>query len=169
MRYEEQGKENAPHADTSPLSVRGHTTRGGMLGALARLCAPLRPPVLLTQVRFAGKKAGGTGGVTRTSNPKYLGVKVLGDQPCQAGSIIVRQRGLKWVPGENVGRGRDDTLFALKSGYVEFQKVFFPKPRHYVHVREGDQAAMAARRSARLARRSESHARRKQTSWDLGS
>lgn len=106
--------------------------------------------------------------MTRSSNPKYLGVKVLGDQPCQAGSIIIRQRGLKWAPGENVGRGRDDTLFALTAGFVEFQKVTFPKPRHYVHVREGDREAMEARVAARKARRSDSYARRKQTTWDFG-
>jgi len=95
--------------------------------------APLAP---VGQVRHAGKKAGGTGGVTRSSNPKYLGVKVLGDQECKAGSVLVRQRGMRFVPGENVGRGRDDTLFALTAGFVEFQKVWFPKRRHFVHVRQ---------------------------------
>eukprot|EP00962_Isochrysis_galbana_P034310 scaffold11611_cov129-Isochrysis_galbana.AAC.4 len=139
-----------------------------MFASVARLAPALRPSALLSQVRFAGKKAGGTGGVTRSSNPKYLGVKVLGDQPCQAGGIIIRQRGLKWAPGENVGRGRDDTLFALTSGFVEFQKVTFPKPRHYVHVREGDREAMEARVAARTARRSDTYARRKQTTWDFG-
>lgn len=63
--------------------------------------------------RFASKKAGGTGGVTRTSNPKYLGVKIFGDQKAAAGNIILRQRGHRWVPGENVGIGRDHTLYAL--------------------------------------------------------
>lgn len=51
---------------------------------------------------------------------KRLGVKVFGDQKVQAGSIIVRQRGNSFFPGENVGQGRDFTLFALKEGKVFF-------------------------------------------------
>ena len=56
----------------------------------------------------------------RDSNPKYLGVKRFGGQVVSAGSIIVRQRGTRIHPGRNVGRGRDDTLFALSDGVVEF-------------------------------------------------
>ena len=58
----------------------------------------------------------------RDSNPKYLGVKAYDGQFLTAGSIIVRQRGTKIHPGKNVGRGRDDTLFALKDGKVKFIK-----------------------------------------------
>ena len=104
-------------------------------------------------VRFAGKKAGGTGGVTRSSNPKYLGIKILGDQAAAAGNIIIRQRGERWVPGENVGMGRDHTLFALKTGYVEFEKVTSPKKRHYVHVRIEDKKEHAVRMQERGERR----------------
>ncbi|MGN0832637.1 MAG: 50S ribosomal protein L27 [Kiritimatiellia bacterium] len=58
----------------------------------------------------------------RDSNPQYLGVKAYDGQFLKTGSIIVRQRGTKFHPGKNVGRGRDDTLFALKDGRVKFIK-----------------------------------------------
>ena len=58
----------------------------------------------------------------RDSNPKRLGVKRYAGQAVTAGSILVRQRGTKFHPGANVGKGRDYTLFALKDGVVEFQK-----------------------------------------------
>ncbi|GAB3298792.1 50S ribosomal protein L27 [Parasphingorhabdus pacifica] len=56
----------------------------------------------------------------RDSNPKYLGVKRYGGQVVSAGEILIRQRGTSFHPGFNVGRGGDDTLFALASGSVEF-------------------------------------------------
>ena len=56
----------------------------------------------------------------RDSNPKYLGVKRFGGQTVNAGEILVRQRGTHFHPGLNVGRGGDDTLFALAAGTVEF-------------------------------------------------
>ncbi|RCW45052.1 LSU ribosomal protein L27P [Halopolyspora algeriensis] len=56
----------------------------------------------------------------RDSNPKFLGVKRFGGQVVNAGEILVRQRGTKFHPGGNVGRGKDDTLFALAAGEVEF-------------------------------------------------
>ena len=56
----------------------------------------------------------------RDSNPQYLGVKRFGGQVVKAGEIIVRQRGTHFHPGVNVGRGGDDTLFALSAGAVEF-------------------------------------------------
>eukprot|EP00308_Calcidiscus_leptoporus_P026748 CAMPEP_0119374050 /NCGR_PEP_ID=MMETSP1334-20130426/28615_1 /TAXON_ID=127549 /ORGANISM="Calcidiscus leptoporus, Strain RCC1130" /LENGTH=133 /DNA_ID=CAMNT_0007391995 /DNA_START=121 /DNA_END=522 /DNA_ORIENTATION=+ len=93
----------------------------------------------LVIMRHAGKKAGGTGGVTRTSNPKYLGIKVHGDQYANAGNIIMRQRGQRWSAGENVGMGRDHTLFALCNGFVEFQSVRLPKKKTFVHVRSHTQ------------------------------
>ena len=58
----------------------------------------------------------------RDSNPKYLGVKAYDGQLLKAGSIIVRQRGTKIHPGVNVGRGGDDTLFALVDGVVRFER-----------------------------------------------
>ena len=56
----------------------------------------------------------------RDSNPQYLGIKRFGGQEVNAGEILVRQRGTHFHPGENVGRGKDDTLFALAAGVVAF-------------------------------------------------
>ena len=58
----------------------------------------------------------------RDSNPQYLGVKRYAGQTVTAGSILVRQRGTKIHPGDNVGKGRDDTLFALVAGEVRFRE-----------------------------------------------
>jgi len=57
----------------------------------------------------------------RDSRPKYLGVKIAGGQSLKAGMIIIRQRGTKFLPGKNVGCGKDHTLFALKPGIVRFK------------------------------------------------
>ena len=67
------------------------------------------------------RKRGGSGAKNgRDSNPKYLGVKVYGGQTVKAGSILVRQRGTPIHPGDNVGRGKDDTLFATADGTVVY-------------------------------------------------
>ena len=67
------------------------------------------------------RKRGGSGAKNgRDSNPKYLGVKVYGGQAVKAGSILVRQRGTAIHPGDNVGRGKDDTLFATVDGTVVY-------------------------------------------------
>jgi len=70
---------------------------------------------------MAHKKGVGSSRNGRDSNPKYLGIKRYGGQYVTAGSILVRQRGTPFHPGRFVGRGRDDTLFALADGTVEFQ------------------------------------------------
>jgi large subunit ribosomal protein L27 len=69
---------------------------------------------------MAHKKSGGSAKNGRDSHSKRLGVKRFGGQFVRAGSIIVRQRGTPFKPGLNVGRGKDDTLFALTDGYVKF-------------------------------------------------
>jgi large subunit ribosomal protein L27 len=69
---------------------------------------------------MAHKKAGGSSKNGRDSHSKRLGVKRFGGQLVSAGSILVRQRGTRFHPGENVGRGGDDTLFAKITGYVAF-------------------------------------------------
>lgn len=71
---------------------------------------------------FAHKKGGGSSKNGRDSNPKYLGVKAHDGQFVTAGSIIVRQRGTRLHAGQNVGVGRDDTLFALVDGFVNFER-----------------------------------------------
>lgn len=69
---------------------------------------------------MAHKKSGGSSRNGRDSESKRLGVKKFGGEHVLAGNILVRQRGTKFHPGENVGRGGDDTLFALAAGSVEF-------------------------------------------------
>ena len=70
---------------------------------------------------MAHKKGQGSTKNGRDSNPQFRGVKLYGGQTAQTGSIIVRQCGTKFKPGFNVGRGKDDTLFAMADGTVEFQ------------------------------------------------
>jgi large subunit ribosomal protein L27 len=69
---------------------------------------------------MAHKKAGGSSRNGRDSESKRLGVKRYGGQFVVAGNIIVRQRGTEYHPGENVGMGKDHTLFALKDGTIQF-------------------------------------------------
>jgi large subunit ribosomal protein L27 len=70
---------------------------------------------------MAHKKGVGSSRNGRDSNPSHLGVKRYGGERVGAGSIIVRQRGTPFHPGHNVGRGRDDTLFATADGVVKFE------------------------------------------------
>lgn len=71
---------------------------------------------------MAHKKGVGSSSNGRESHSKRLGVKIFGGQKCIAGNIIIRQRGTVHYAGENVGMGKDHTLFALKDGIVEFKK-----------------------------------------------
>jgi large subunit ribosomal protein L27 len=70
---------------------------------------------------MAHKKGVGSSRNGRDSNPQFLGIRKFGGQQVAAGNIIVRQRGTKFHPGKNVGRGSDDTLFALIDGVVKFE------------------------------------------------
>ena len=72
---------------------------------------------------MAHKKGVGSSRNGRDSNPKRLGVKRFAGQRVRAGSILIRQRGTKFHPGANVGRGRDDTLFAKADGVVKFENL----------------------------------------------
>ncbi|HHS13566.1 MAG TPA: 50S ribosomal protein L27 [bacterium] len=71
---------------------------------------------------MAHKKGVGSSKNGRDSNAQRLGIKRYGGQTVKAGSILVRQHGTRFHPGQNVGRGGDDTLFALISGKVRFEK-----------------------------------------------
>jgi large subunit ribosomal protein L27 len=71
---------------------------------------------------MAHKKGASSSRNGRDSNAQYLGIKRFGGQTVNAGEILVRQRGTKFHPGANVGRGDDDTLFALVEGSVQFAK-----------------------------------------------
>ena len=88
---------------------------------------------------MAHKKAGGSSRNGRDSHSQRLGVKLFGGESALAGNIIVRQRGTTWHPGNNVGLGRDHTLFALVDGRVEFNTK--AKGRIYVSVNPMTEAA----------------------------
>jgi large subunit ribosomal protein L27 len=83
---------------------------------------------------MAHKKGGGSSRNGRDSNAQRLGVKRFGGELVTAGSIIVRQRGTRFAPGVNVGIGSDDTLFALKDGFVAFAK--YGKAKKVVSITE---------------------------------
>lgn len=82
---------------------------------------------------MAHKKAGGSTRNGRDSESKRLGVKLYGGQKARAGNILVRQRGTRFHPGDNVGCGKDHTLFALQDGTVEF-RTRGPLKRKYVNI-----------------------------------
>ena len=82
---------------------------------------------------MAHKKAAGSSRNGRDSVSKRLGVKRFGGEHVLAGNIIVRQRGTEFHPGENVGLGRDHTLFALVEGHVRF-RVGGPKNRRFISI-----------------------------------
>ena len=89
---------------------------------------------------MAHKKAGGSSRNGRDSQSKRLGVKVYGNQAITAGAIIVRQRGTQFHPGDNVGMGRDHTLFSLVNGTVQFD-IGGAKSRRIVRVQPETVAA----------------------------
>jgi len=88
---------------------------------------------------MAHKKGQSSSKNGRESNAQRLGVKRFGGESVRAGSILVRQRGTRFFPGDNVGIGKDDTLFALADGKVEFAS--FRGDRRQVHVRPNDGAS----------------------------
>ena len=88
---------------------------------------------------MAHKKAGGSSRNGRDSAGQRLGVKIFGGQKIVGGNVIVRQRGTKFFAGENVGMGKDHTLFALCDGQVAFREGF--KRRTYVSVITDSNAA----------------------------
>ena len=83
---------------------------------------------------MAHKKAGGSSRNGRDSAGRRLGVKKYGGELVNAGNIIVRQRGTRWFPGENVGMGKDHTIFAVKNGRVKFSKGL--KKRKFISVEQ---------------------------------
>lgn len=84
---------------------------------------------------MAHKKAGGSSRNGRDTAGRRLGVKLFGDQDAQPGAIIIRQRGTTYHPGDNVGMGRDHTIFATADGKVKFRE---NKKRTYVSVETAD-------------------------------
>ncbi len=82
---------------------------------------------------MATKKAGGSSKNGRDSNPKYRGIKKYGGEPVVPGNILVRQAGSKFLPGRNVGMGKDFTLYTLIEGIVKFEFVTKFKQRVSVY------------------------------------
>lgn len=82
---------------------------------------------------MAHKKAGGSSRNGRDTAGRRLGVKLFGDQEAKPGAIIIRQRGTQYHPGDNVGMGRDHTIFATVAGKVQFRET---GKRTYVSVKE---------------------------------
>ncbi len=72
--------------------------------------------------RMAHKKAGGSTSLGRDSASKRLGVKIFGGQKVSTGNVIIRQRGTKYHPGKNVKIGKDDTIYSMKEGIVQFNQ-----------------------------------------------
>jgi large subunit ribosomal protein L27 len=91
---------------------------------------------------MASKKGGGSSTNGRDSHGQRLGVKRFGGQLINAGTIIVRQRGTKHKAGENVGQGKDDTLYALVTGFVKFQDR--GRRGRFISVKPSEQAKSAA-------------------------
>ena len=83
---------------------------------------------------MAHKKGVGSSRNGRDSNPQYLGVKRYDGEKVHAGTILVRQRGTKFHPGTNVGKGSDDTLFAKINGVVKYER--YDKTRKQISVYE---------------------------------
>ena len=90
---------------------------------------------------MAHKKGEGSVKNGRDSHSKRLGVKIFGGQPAISGNIIVRQRGTVYHPGQNVGLGKDFTIFALKDGVVEFRKT---RTKTFISVKELEEVAAEA-------------------------
>jgi large subunit ribosomal protein L27 len=91
---------------------------------------------------MATKKAGGSSNNGRDSAGRRLGIKVWPNQVAKAGNILVRQRGQKFRAGDNVGMGRDHTLFALTDGSVYMTKLPTNKKRNVVHIRPSSMAQL---------------------------
>lgn len=81
---------------------------------------------------MAHKKGAGSTKNGRDSNPNKLGIKIFGKQSVKAGNILIRQRGMKFKPGLNVGCGKDFTLFALTDGIVKFD--YYKKNKKRINV-----------------------------------
>ena len=90
---------------------------------------------------MAHKKAGGSVRNGRDSAGQRLGIKVYGGESIRCGGIIVRQRGTKYLPGKHVGLGKDDTIFAMADGHVQFTRKAGNRP--VVNVIPADQAKRA--------------------------
>ncbi|KAL9183532.1 hypothetical protein ACHAXT_004388 [Thalassiosira profunda] len=104
------------------------------IAPLQRLALPPQPAPQITCVRHATKKAGGSSNNGRDSAGRRLGIKVWPGTKAKAGNIIVRQRGKKFLVGENTGMGNDHTIFATAAGVVRMERSPKNRKRNIVHV-----------------------------------
>ncbi len=121
------------------LFSRARTLPTTSVGATARcannIFSPISPLFLRWQsIRHATKKAGGSSNNGRDSAGRRLGIKVWPGTLAKAGSIIIRQRGKKFLVGDNVGMGNDHTIFALIPGRVRMERSEKNRKRNFVHV-----------------------------------
>ena len=100
---------------------------------------------------MAHKKGLGSTRNGRDSNPKYRGVKKFGGETVIAGNIIVRQKGTRWHPGQNVGMGRDFTLFSLVEGVVRFERLGKTRQKVSVYPSDGTPVTATATSAAATA------------------
>ncbi|GKY96783.1 hypothetical protein MPSEU_000637500 [Mayamaea pseudoterrestris] len=114
----------------------------------ARTALTLFTHMTISSRTMATKRAGGSSTNGRDSAGRRLGIKVWPNQMAKAGSILIRQRGQKFRAGENVGMGKDHTLFALTEGSVYMTKLPTNKKRNVVHIRPIDLVASSLMSSA---------------------
>ncbi|CAB9522658.1 protein L27 [Seminavis robusta] len=101
-------------------------------------------PSTATVRGMATKKQGGSSGNGRDSAGRRLGIKLYPGMKAKAGSIVIRQRGAKFRPGDNVGMGKDHTIFATQPGVVQFSRhPYHKKKRHIVSILQQEEQAMA--------------------------
>lgn len=120
------------HVSPSMLQISRSIT-STLTGSLGNVIKEV-PILIQTQIRTATKKAGGSTNNGRDSAGRRLGVKVHHNGEIHAGSIIIRQRGKKFFPGENVGMGKDHTLFAKVDGKVAFSDHLVKRNKKVVNV-----------------------------------
>jgi large subunit ribosomal protein L27 len=113
---------------------------------------------------MAKTKATGAAKRTVDPNPKHLGVKKYGGEFVNAGNILVRQRGTKFHAGENVGMGRDHTLFALIDGTVEYKRmVGYKRTQKEVHVNSVEELKSSAKPKKKTTKKSSSSTKKSTT------
>ncbi|CAO1637221.1 unnamed protein product [Sympodiomycopsis kandeliae] len=117
-----------PHLSALSSAFNPASSSNAVASSSALPVFPFGPAI---QVRNSAKRGGGTTKNNRNSPGKRLGVKRYGGQYVSAGEILIRQRGTSWHAGQNVGMGRDHTLYALKAGYVRFYQPS-PEPTEIV-------------------------------------
>lgn len=110
------------------------TKCSGVGGWIGRFVSPPEPLLSIRVRGMATKKAGGSTSNGRDSIGRRLGIKVWPNQVAKAGNILVRQRGKKFLNGDNVGMGRDHTLFATATGVVRMSRSPTNRKRNFVHV-----------------------------------